>query len=118
MEEVAALLSSSSKDKAETVDRVVALLPAALSDTVDDGVLAETVQGLGSWLKSSNPKVHMAPDLRLRGHLLPLDLKYRFVHPHSPQSKWFLLVLALSSNLTWLILCLPFENALPMEKSR
>jgi hypothetical protein len=57
MEEVSQLLSSASKDKPETADKILALLPSAISSEVDDGILGDTVQGIHSWLKSSNTKV-------------------------------------------------------------
>ena len=58
-EDIAVLLTSANKDKVETVERIVAALPAAVNDAIDvsDSVLSDVVQGIHGWLKSSNTKV-------------------------------------------------------------
>lgn len=56
MEEVIQLVSGA-KDRADTGDKVLALLPDILDAGVDPSLVGELVQGLQVWLKSSNTKV-------------------------------------------------------------
>ena len=57
MDDVLQLVNGGSKDKTDSGDRLLSLLPHAIADDVDDSSLNELVAGLHIWLKSSNMKV-------------------------------------------------------------
>lgn len=63
MDEIIQLVSAGVKDRMDTGDKVLSLLPAVIDSSTDHGAIEELAQGLQLWVKSSNTKalLRLAP---------------------------------------------------------